>query len=920
MAIDTDFLPYLDKPSGVYRITKDKSFVNSVGVSSTIPLIVGFSKKGLFNTPVYCPDTEYFTSVFGTVDRTLERRGSWFHRTAMELLSVGPIIVLNLYNLKNEVPEDIEKVELTDDKYDLTEYQVFSAGCAYKNHDKKKKPYSNFFNTDKFWYADEEKLNGFASQGNTEALFSATNVSQNPITVLIRKSPRKDFDVYANEYYDSEDLPSFINGDDLISDYFVEVTVISGDFTDYNKLAIDPIFQRYFDHRKGLKKEHLNDFLTLRQVTVLGVYDGCMIPDFEDKTGRILDITTLVNRDTARTGLLLALNRDILDEENISGTKFDLVGHNMKNIIATSETNSEDPIVKFLSYDTVLFEQKEKEYPTTIFSDPATKLVYNGGASVDKDQIKLVIDSKNDVGDDILNFIGEDYNKLQLPITFVATGKTAKTQEFVLTNPVKEVQDNGKVTFTFPEIDTTVFGGKVYKIKTDANGGNTRMTIVSRPFEKIEAMQIPIKEGGNMNEFFVKSIKYGNEYMELGKYIVSYTEDGTSRLCKITNIVQLAADNYKVVCDAPVKINDNAVEYTRGIDDFATHYNMTSLFGFRVKERMMPNDTNQRMNEIYGVLNTTNLGAALLDKKAITFRYLVDTFNHGIEVGSKAILTSLCKERENAFAILNAPSMKEFSKNDDPIFTKIPTIGDPTPSLDVSFIPDGGNLRANPKFRYTLPSELEGAAYGAFFAPNVTVRDHGKQLSVPPAMYVAKNFVMKHINYRPWSIIAGTQRGVIGGKNVVGLEYGFDDTERGYLEKFGINPIVFEKNVGLVVTSNKTAKQTIRTSLSEINGTEVLIYIQDRMAEILRKYVWEFNTPELRLEIKSIADQELELIKIDGGIFDYVNMMNKKNNTDEAIDNLLGILDSHIEVSKGLAKAIHRTTIHKTGQIKTGLV
>ena len=69
-----------------------------------------------------------------------------------------------------------------------------------------------------------------------------------------------------------------------------------------------------------------------------------------------------------------------------------------------------------------------------------------------------------------------------------------------------------------------------------------------------------------------------------------------------------------------------------------------------------------------GTLNGTNLFRALTDSENINFRYVVDTFGNGIETSSKSIYTKLCASRKNAFAIINAPSAKDFKSSLNPSF------------------------------------------------------------------------------------------------------------------------------------------------------------------------------------------------------------------------------------------------------------
>lgn len=90
------------------------------------------------------------------------------------------------------------------------------------------------------------------------------------------------------------------------------------------------------------------------------------------------------------------------------------------------------------------------------------------------------------------------------------------------------------------------------------------------------------------------------------------------------------------------------------------------------------------------------------------------------------------------------------------------------------------------------------------------------------------------------------------------------------------------------------------------------------MADILKDYVFEFNNAQTRLEIKTLADSFLESVQQDGGVYDFKNVMDQTNNTDEVIDNNIGIIDTFVEPVKGLEIVVHRTTILNTGEIQTG--
>jgi hypothetical protein len=217
-----------------------------------------------------------------------------------------------------------------------------------------------------------------------------------------------------------------------------------------------------------------------------------------------------------------------------------------------------------------------------------------------------------------------------------------------------------------------------------------------------------------------------------------------------------------------------------------------------------------------------------------------------------------------------------------------------------------------------LPSLNEGANFGFYYAPGLNVLENGRTKVIPPAAYISNNYIDKYLDALPWSIIAGPRRGVVGGTGVQGLEFAFDKNDRDNLEPFGINPIVFERGVGLTIKGNKTAQQSIQSALSSAHVREAMIYIEDGLAEILKNYLFEFNNAQTRLEIKTLADSFMESVKKDGGVYDYRNVMDGSNNTNDVIDNNMGILDTFVEPVKGLEILVSRVTILNTGEIATG--
>ena len=391
---------------------------------------------------------------------------------------------------------------------------------------------------------------------------------------------------------------------------------------------------------------------------------------------------------------------------------------------------------------------------------------------------------------------------------------------------------------------------------------------------------------------------------------------GNTRYTRILSVSENTTTNVVTVKTLdPVYFGTNnvTVERYKSVANFVTNYNVQGLDGFTMRAAQIPDGTTATQNAILSTLTSTGLYGALSDKEAITFRYIVDTFDGVIEPNSKNVLSTLCKNRKFAFAILNAPSVKELDDSTNPLF-KFNSIGE----YDPRYVSTGGNQALNPSNTFSLPSLIQGSNYCGFYHPYLVLREGPSTKLVPPAAYISNNFMAKYRSDKPYSIIAGPRRGVVSGNNVVGVEYIYDRAGLDSVEPFGLNVIVPNRGFGNVINANQTAQQNIKSALSSIHVRELLIYIEETVEQILKSYRWEFNTVQNRLEIKTLVDGFLSQILNDGGLYDYQTVMNTVNNTSEVIDNDMGIIDISIEPVRGLGKLVQRVTILKTGAIASG--
>lgn len=854
MALSPQLLQF--KSSGVYRLEFDKSQTANINVE-TLRLVVGTSRKGPYNTPVLIDTVESFINVFGNIDRSLEKNRMFFHRSAIESLSRGPILALNLGKFEESDVASFQSISTTGSVDGNT--NISGTDEYYK-----------FFNTDKFWTPSDEDTLGTIGLNNNNNVLNFVNIKQDSITVILRQAASvTEFNMTAREWYGEGNVPSYLNDLDRVSDFMLDVFVFKGEF-DSAALANDPIYGDFFD-TDGLLANRLTQFANLRQVTLLAQYTGSILPGFKDLEGRNLYIESLINAEARRTGLFCAVNEDAVLNE--TGTKVDFVGHVV----------DADQDFELLSH--VVKQNVTISSTLTLAGTETITIDNNNPFTITIEDVAESVRDAITVGGDFLqsNTPGE-YAMITGVSTWVET--TTGIGDFIITcdatiapyaSGITSINLFNVVNSRVVDLDFSASNGTIAHIS-----GSDNFTVAYAP--------------ANIPATFPLTV---------GMYVDSATSGRIARIERIERQINAGtgAATFFVYCNIEP---DFQGRYIKSFANSSQYY----------KTFVLPK-ANIGMYSITEYLNTLSGGNglynALIDKDIIDFRYIVDTFgSFDGSINNKRNLSQLAKDRENASAILNAPTIAEFKLSSDPSFKN------DFRTFETRFIADGGNLDKNPTGLYTLPSIAEGANYAFYYGPGLVVSDNGKDIIVPPAAYVANNYIDKYTNALPWSIVAGPRRGVVSGANVKGAEYSFDKRDRDILEPFGINPIVFQRGVGLTILGNKTAQQSIKSALSSAHVREVLIYIQDGMADILKDYVFEFNNVQTRLEIKTLADSFMESVKQDGGVFEFRNIMDSTNNTNEVIDNNIGIIDTYVEPVKGLEIVVHRTTILNTGEIQSG--
>lgn len=333
------------KSAGIYRFVWDKSQA-PIQEAETLRLVVGYSDKGPFNTPVYIDNVADFKTIFGGISKKLERKGIFFHRMALQALEAGPILALNLKKFSDE---EVSYLALN------LEDTSFVTNTTT--------PLVNVYNTDRFWSLDPEVLQEI---DDTKFMtIAATDSKDSSCTLFLRRYKPTGYDVTVKSWYSNYpdvEMPSYFEGheDMLLEDTFMEVYVFKGKFTP--ELAKTPELRKYFQFIEEQKLDEngdpvfddegkpvmvetdtlvdisgydcpilkngmtnvfgdavdtLEELASDKNSNFIQVYRGTTIPYFKDMNGSYISLDLLFNRDNNVHKMLMKLNEGLLEESNV---------------------------------------------------------------------------------------------------------------------------------------------------------------------------------------------------------------------------------------------------------------------------------------------------------------------------------------------------------------------------------------------------------------------------------------------------------------------------------------------------------------------------------------------------------------------------------------------------------------------------
>ena len=859
------------KSSGVYFVEIDNSIAKGTNANAALRLAVGFNENGPFNRPVYLSSAAECNELLGDIDRKLERRGCYTNRNIRTMVAKAPVYALNLLS-----------VDTTDSPTnpDVVGFNAISFDASKQNIPGKTL-FANMYDRTKFWVADSSvMMNAIANASEIEAvdiihapLFGFGNCGTKDISLIVRKAEGlMGYNVTFLDWFGSEDaIPyKWINPYDYVSDYFVQVIAVAGNYNNHSSFSADSVWGAFFN-TKGLKKEMVNKFLRLDSVNVLGNWTGCIIPEFYNKQGVCVSLDYMINRVANKTGLMFGVNSSALDL-----------------LVLNREAKTTGSAGFYLDYDADFSEGEPKPAPYAV--DLAGISLKAEGAS-NVEFMSYIIDSAV-IADSVYTY----------PATIQNTYEASKSCQFICSGASVDASVSGNQTL--PSVGDFVRA---------ADGTLT----------KIIKKQVSVVDPSTAVYTYTTNAPIFEYNVDASPADPSVNTDPSTNEADITNDGEAKAilENKENTSES-TESRSVTVEIHKSLVSLYDTLKLISLPGLKISNRHRPGfDAKGEMNieagveKIYKMLEDSGIRKGLLNIETMDFRYIVDTMAGGLgaSTASKKYLSELAMEKGSCTAIINLPSMSDFAKSNTPLFCDSYIPGEEQkPVFNVKYIAEGGNQdhAYNTQYElFSLPTEEQGAKYAAYFTPYLKYAEGSRTILVPPAADVCNTFINKYLGGNSYVTIANTN-GILSNSAIVGLEYDFDTTDRDALEPFGINPIITRNGVPMIY-GDRTAYQIVNSDFNFLHVRELLNTIEYRCRAILNDYIFTYNNAATRAEIYSRLDPILRSMKDSGALAKYEMQIDEANNTKDVIDQKACIVDIGVWVTPNMEKIITRLKVNR---------
>ncbi len=205
-----------------------------------------------------------------------------------------------------------------------------------------------------------------------------------------------------------------------------------------------------------------------------------------------------------------------------------------------------------------------------------------------------------------------------------------------------------------------------------------------------------------------------------------------------------------------------------------------------------------------------------------------------------------------------------------------------------------------------------GSNYAAIYGNWVKVNDlfTNKNVWVPFSGYAAAVFARNDQIAQPWSAPGGLNRGTF---NAVDIALNPNQKQRDRLYEIAVNPVVFFNGDGYAVYGQKTL-QTKPTAFDRLNVRRLFLSLERSVQRSLKYFVFEPNTDFTRSRLKNTITPIFDFAKNTEGLYDYLIVVDERNNTPDIVDQNQLIVDIYLKPVKTAEYILVNFIATRTGQ------
>jgi hypothetical protein len=202
--------------------------------------------------------------------------------------------------------------------------------------------------------------------------------------------------------------------------------------------------------------------------------------------------------------------------------------------------------------------------------------------------------------------------------------------------------------------------------------------------------------------------------------------------------------------------------------------------------------------------------------------------------------------------------------------------------------------------------------YAAAYANWVKVNDvfTNRNVWVPFSGYAAAVFARNDQVAQPWSAPGGLNRGTF---TAIDIALNPNQKQRDRLYEIAANPVVFFNGDGYAIYGQKTL-QTKPTAFDRINVRRLFLSLERSVQRSLKYFVFEPNTDFTRTRLKNTITPVFDFAKNTEGLYDYLIVVDQRNNTPDIIDQNQLIVDIYLKPVRTAEFILVNFIATRTGQ------